>query len=113
MKSSAPLPDPGSDGPTRAFGGPLSVLGIDTGLATYFLGFAVAAATFTFLQGMKQTRGVWSRSKNLDRSPYIIMLWLEWTADGAMAIITYLHSTGSIPGRWVYHTNQMYHVHTH
>ncbi|KAK7969397.1 hypothetical protein PG988_008470, partial [Apiospora saccharicola] len=99
MNSSAPFPMPGNDGPSRAFGGPLSVLGTDTGLATFFLGFTVAAAAFTFLQGIKQTRGVWSRSKNLDRSPYIIMLWLEWTADGAMAIITYLHITGIIPGR--------------
>ncbi|KAK7923017.1 hypothetical protein PG985_007088 [Apiospora marii] len=99
MNSSAPFPVPGNAGPSRAFDGPLSVLGTDTGLATFFLGFTVAAAAFTFLQGVKQTRGVWSRSKNLDRSPYIIMLWLEWTADGAMAIITYLHITGSIPGR--------------
>ena len=87
------------NGPSRAFSGPLSVLGTDTGLATFFLGFTIAAAAFTFLQGLKQTRGVWSRSKNLDRSPYIIMLWLEWTADGAMAIIAYLHIIGSIPGK--------------
>ncbi|KAK8042192.1 hypothetical protein PG993_006715 [Apiospora rasikravindrae] len=96
--SSSSSPVSGNDDPSRAFGGPLSVLGTDPGLATFFLGFTVAAAAFTFFQGIKQTRGVWSRSKNLDRSPYIIMLWLEWTADGAMAIITYLHITGVIPG---------------
>ncbi|KAK8048721.1 hypothetical protein PG994_010451 [Apiospora phragmitis] len=98
--SSSPSPvSGGGDDPRRAFGGPFSVLGTDPGLATFSLGFTVAAAAFTFFQGIKQTRGVWSRSKNLDRSPYIIMLWLEWTADGAMAIITYLHITGTIPGR--------------
>ncbi|KAK7952298.1 uncharacterized protein PG986_008026 [Apiospora aurea] len=92
--SSSSSPVLRNDDPSRAFGGPLSVLGTDPGLATFFLGFTVAAAAFTFFQGIKQTRGVWSRSKNLDRCPYIIMLWLEWTADGAMAIITYLHITG-------------------
>ncbi|KAK6865043.1 hypothetical protein PG995_001571 [Apiospora arundinis] len=86
------------NGTSKALKGPLSILGTDPGLATFFFGFTIAAAVFTFLQGMKQTRGVWSRSKNPDRSPYIIMLWLEWVANGAMAIITYLHITGSIPG---------------
>ncbi|KAK8114142.1 hypothetical protein PG999_006211 [Apiospora kogelbergensis] len=96
--SSSSSVSPGND-PSRAFSGPLPVLGTDTGLATFFFGFTIAAAAFTFLQGLKQTRGVWSRSKNLDRSPYIIMLWLEWTTNGAMAIIAYLHITGSIPGK--------------
>lgn len=77
-----------TDGPTKT-------------LASVFLGFMTALAIFTAATAFRQTAHSWSRSRRI--SLYVGMIWGQWLANNAYAVVGYLYLMDILaPSFWLW-----------
>ena len=70
-------------------------------LASVFAGFMAALAVFTATTALRQTAHSWSRSRCI--GVYIAMIWGQWLANNAYAVVGYLYLMGALaPGFWLW-----------
>ncbi|KAK3389800.1 hypothetical protein B0H63DRAFT_519034 [Podospora didyma] len=63
-------------------------------IATFFFGFTLSIAAFSFAKAFRQTYRSCSRSHRL--SAYVVMIWLEWAACVIVGVISWLNLMGII-----------------
>ncbi|KAH8883085.1 hypothetical protein GQ53DRAFT_883580 [Thozetella sp. PMI_491] len=73
----------------------------DTSFCSILLGFAMATAVFTATKAGDQTASTWRRSRRV--TVYIAFIWLEWSSNVSLAIVTWLFQRAYIsPSLWLY-----------
>lgn len=67
-------------------------------IASIIWGFSLAAGLFTCVKCVRQTSNSWKRSGRV--SPYIVMIWAEWTVSMAIGVISWFFLRGILLARY-------------
>ncbi|CAJ2512968.1 Uu.00g010870.m01.CDS01 [Anthostomella pinea] len=67
----------------------------DMNLGSLLFGFSLAVAMFAAVIGGAQTLGTWRRRHRF--TAYIVMIWIEWIASMAVALLTWSYLRGHVP----------------
>jgi xanthine/uracil/vitamin C permease (AzgA family) len=72
--------------------------GADKQVASITFGIFIGLIVFTIVKALRQTWGIWSRTKNA-WNRYLWMMWVEVLVNLVFAITTYMYIDGIIKGR--------------
>ncbi|RYO85463.1 hypothetical protein DL766_002121 [Monosporascus sp. MC13-8B] len=67
---------------------------LDMNVVSIICGVSMATAMFTATKACRQTWGVWKRTGGVNG--YIVLVWIEWTVNVLMSIVTWFYLWGSI-----------------